>query len=161
MTFVSLLDHASRLPLRSLAAGETLITEGEAVSSLYVLARGTVVVERDGVAVARIDTPGAMFGEMAMLLSSPATATVRCETDTDVRVAEDPQRFLTDEPAAALEVARVLAGRVDGLTQYLVDVKQQYSDLDGHLGMLDTVLGALTFGQRQRSRPGSVRDPEA
>ena len=160
MTVVSLLDHASRLPLRSLAAGETLITEGEAVSSLYVLARGTVVVERDGVAVARIDTPGAMFGEMSMLLASPATATVRCETDTDVRVADNPQRFLTDEPAAALEVARVLAGRVDGLTQYLVDVKQQYSDLDGHLGMLDTVLGALTFGQRQRSRPGSVRDPE-
>jgi CRP/FNR family cyclic AMP-dependent transcriptional regulator len=156
---VSLLDHCTQLPLRTLAAGETLIEEGDGVSSLYVLVQGTVVVERDAVAVARIDTPGAMFGEMSMLLDVPATATVRCETDTHVRVADDPQTFLTREPAAALEVARVLAGRVDGLTQYLVDVKQQYSDLDGHLGMLDTVLGALAFQQRPRSRPGSVRDP--
>lgn len=157
---MSLLDHSSGLPERTFDAGETVITEGDDVGRLFVLAKGTVVVERDDIPVARIDTPGAMFGEMSLLLETPATATVRCETATVMRVAETPRTFLTQEPEAALEVARVLAGRVDALTQYLVDVKQQYSDLEGHLGMLDTVLGALTYGQRPRARPGSARDPD-
>jgi CRP/FNR family cyclic AMP-dependent transcriptional regulator len=160
VTDVSLLDHSTSLPEVTRQAGEILIMEGDAVSELFVLVRGTVVVERDDVAVARINTQGAMFGEMSLLLRKPATATVRCESDVVLRVSDDPETFLVQQPAAALEVARVLAGRVDGLTQYLVDVKHQYSDLEGHLGMLDTVLGALTYGQRPRARPGSVRDPQ-
>lgn len=160
MRRVSLLEHSAHLPEQTFAAGDAVIDEGEAVGRLFVLVRGTVIVERDDVAVARIDTPGAMFGEMSLLLETPATATVRCETETLMRVADRPRTYLTEEPEAALDVARVLAGRVDALTQYLVDVKHQYSDLDGHLGMLDTVLSALTHAQRPRSRPGSARDPE-
>jgi CRP/FNR family cyclic AMP-dependent transcriptional regulator len=158
---VSMLDHCYQLPELTFAPGTSVIKQGESAWTLFVLVQGIVVVERDAVAVARIDTPGAVFGEMSVLLESPATATVRCETEVSMRVADDPLQFMTVQPEVALELARVLAGRVDSLTQYLVDVKQQYADLDGHLGMLDTVLGALTFQQRPRSRPGSVRDPDS
>mgnify|MGYP006160438699 CR=1 FL=1 len=33
--------------------------------------------------------------------------------------------------------------RLDGLTQYLVDVKQQFAGLTGHLGMVDQILDSL------------------
>ena len=42
-----------------------------------MLVSGQVVVEHDGVPFARIDTPGAVFGEMSAVLDRPATATVR------------------------------------------------------------------------------------
>lgn len=157
---MTLLSAARLLPEVRLEDGDVLIEQGEPGGRLFVLESGTVLVERDAIAVARIDTPGAVFGEMSMLLGAPSTATVRCQGPCALRVADDPEHFFAAHPQAALELARVCAGRVDALTRYLVDVKQQYSELDGHLGMLDTVLAALTHQQRPRARPGSVRDPD-
>jgi CRP/FNR family cyclic AMP-dependent transcriptional regulator len=57
------------------------------------------VVEHDGVPVARIDSPGAVFGEMSAVLDRPATATVRAVGQVQVHVADDPVAFLTDRPA--------------------------------------------------------------
>lgn len=157
---MSLLSAARLLPQVRPGEGDILIEQGEPGGRLFVLESGTVLVERDAIAVARIDTPGAVFGEMAMLLGTPSTATVRCQTACVLRVADDPETFFAAHPGAALELARVCAGRVDALTRYLVDVKQQYSELDGHLGMLDTVLAALSHQQHPRARPGSARDPD-
>lgn len=157
---MTMLPAARFLPQVRLDEGEVLIEQGEPGGPLFVLESGTVLVERDAIAVARIDTPGAVFGEMSMLLGTAATATVRCQTPCVLRVADDPEALFAAHPEAALELARVCAGRVDALTSYLVDVKQQYAELDGHLGMLDTVLAALTHQQRPRARPGSARDPE-
>jgi hypothetical protein len=52
------------------------------------------------------------------------------------------------------------AARLDGLTQYLVDVKQQFAGLDGHLGMIDQILDTLVHHQSGPTQTGSVRDPE-
>lgn len=157
---MTLLDAAAALPELALAAQAVVITQGDPASRLLVLQSGAVLVERDGVPVARIATPGAVFGEMALLLGKAATATVRCESPSVFRVADDPMRFLDEHPEAALELARVAAGRVDALTQYLVDVKRQYADQGDHFGMLDTVLGALSQQQAPTARPGSLRDPQ-
>ena len=54
-----------------------LIEEGATAGRMFVLESGEVVVEHDGVPFARIDTPGAVFGEMSAVLDRPATATVR------------------------------------------------------------------------------------
>ena len=78
---MSLLDAASGLPHLSASAEESVVRQGEPGGRLLVLISGTVVVSRDGVAVARTDRPGAVFGEMAVALGRPATATVTCETD--------------------------------------------------------------------------------
>lgn len=157
---MTLLEAAAGLVALERAAQSVLIAQGDPVAALFVLESGAVLVERDGVPVARITTPGAVFGEMALLLGKPATATVRCETASVFRVADDPAAFLAEHPEAALELARVAAGRVDALTQYLVDVKRQYAEHGDHLGMLDTVLGALSHQQAPTARPGSARDPE-
>ena len=47
-----------------------------------------------------------------------------------------------------------------GLTHYLVDVKQQFTGLTGHLGMVDQILDTLVHHQAPRARTGSARDPE-
>jgi hypothetical protein len=68
--------------------------------------------------------------------------------------------FLRTRPGAALTVLRMTAARLDGLTQYLVDVKQQFAGLDGHLGMVDGILDSLVHHQGPPPQPGSARDPE-
>ena len=52
------------------------------------------------------------------------------------------------------------AARLDGLTQYLVDVKEQFAGHDDHLGMVDRILDTLVHHQAPRPRTGSARDPE-
>ena len=46
------------------------------------------------------------------------------------------------------------------MTTYLVDLKQQYADHEGGLGMVDVVLGSLMQRSGTRSELGSERDPD-
>jgi CRP-like cAMP-binding protein len=155
-----LLAMSADLPVESVPAGTVLIAEGSQPGRLLVLVSGEVVVEHDGVPFARIDTPGAVFGEMSAVLDRPATATVRAVGELRVHVVDDPLGFLTDRPGAALAVLRTTASRLDGLTHYLVDVKQQFADAGGHLGLVDQILDTLVHHQGPTSRTGSARDPE-
>jgi CRP/FNR family transcriptional regulator, cyclic AMP receptor protein len=155
-----LLALCADLPVRRLAPGELLIEEGTHPNQLFVLEEGAVTIERDGTPFARIDSPGAVFGELSFVLAQPATATVRAADEVGVRLVEDPEAFFTERPSAALAVLRMTATRLDGLTQYLVDVKQQFSGFTGHLGMVDQILDTLVHHQAPRATPGSARDPE-
>jgi CRP/FNR family transcriptional regulator, cyclic AMP receptor protein len=156
-----LLEYCDGLPMRSVAAGDVLIEEGVRHDGMLVLVSGSVSVERDGVQFASVDTPGAMFGEMSVVLDKVATATVRARSDVEVYTIAEPLDFLRDKPGAALAVLRVTAARLDGLTQYLVDVKQQYADRDDHLGMVDGILDVLVHHHPKQPQTGSARDPEA
>ncbi len=46
------------------------------------------------------------------------------------------------------------------MTTYLADLKHQYGDHEGGLGMIDVVLGSLMRGHESRSEFGSERDPD-
>jgi len=155
-----LLDYCGGLPVRSVPAGEVLIDEGVRHDGMWVLVSGSVNIERDGVPFARVDTPGAVFGEMSVVLDKVATATVRARSDVEVYAIAAPLDFLRDQPGAALAVLRVTAARLDGLTQYLVDVKQQFADRDDHLGMVDGILDVLVHHHPKPVQTGSARDPE-
>ena len=155
-----LLELSDGQPEVRLADGDVLIEEGSTPDRLYVLVSGQVVVEHDGVAFARVDTPGAVFGEMSAVLDRPATATVRAAGEVAVRAVDDPLGFLSDAPGAALAVLRTTASRLDGLTQYLVDVKRQFAGSAGHVGMVDAILDQLVHHQGPKPRTGSARDPE-
>ena len=155
-----LLEISADMPVEHVPAGAVLIEEGVDAGRMYVLISGSVSVERDGVAFATIAHAGAVFGEMAVVLGKPATATVRAASDVEVRVIDDPEAFLRDRPGAAYAILRTTATRLDGLTQYLVDVKQQFSDLDGHLGMVGRILDTLVNHQAPTTSAGSARDPE-
>ena len=156
-----LLEQCTGLPVKAMSAGDVLIQEGLRPDHMLVLISGSANIERDGVAFARVDTPGAVFGEMSVVLDQVATATVRASSDVEVYAISEPLQFLRDKPGAALAVLRVTAARLDGMTKYLVDVKLQFADRDDHLGMVGAILDTLVHHQPAQSRTGSVRDPEA
>lgn len=67
---------APYVAVKHLAAGEEVVREGEAGSSVFILGSGDLVVERAGATLTTLSPP-AHFGEIAMLRESPRTATVR------------------------------------------------------------------------------------
>jgi CRP/FNR family cyclic AMP-dependent transcriptional regulator len=156
----NLLEFCVDQPVESTSAGEVLIEEGSSPGRMFVLVSGSLTAEHDGVPIARIDTPGAVFGEMSVVLDKPATATLRADSDVRVHVIDDPMTFLVERPGAALAVLRTTASRLDGLTQYVADVKRQLAGSEGHLGMVGQILDTLVHHQGVPARPGSARDPE-
>jgi CRP/FNR family transcriptional regulator, cyclic AMP receptor protein len=158
-----LLEIAAGFPRRNLAEGEVLLTDGGIVDALYVLVSGALRVEKGGVAVAALAQPGACVGEMSLLLGIPATADVVAVTASEVAVVDDARAMLDAEQQSGsltLELARMLAGRLQVMTTYLVDLKHQYADHEGGLGMVDVVLGTLMQGAGPKRELRSARDPD-
>lgn len=149
------------MPPRQLAPGETLIAEGDEIVNLYELRSGTVEIVRGGATVAIVAEPGALFGEMSLLLERPASASVRARTETEVVEVDDARNRLTSEPGFAVMLAQLLARRVDTMTGYLADLRRQYADHEGGLGMVDEVLASLSHSAPRDVEPGSEREPDA
>jgi len=61
-----------------------LLPEGQTSGHLYVLKSGSIEVLRGEMQVAVVEEPGAVFGEMSVLLNRPHTATVRALTPIEV-----------------------------------------------------------------------------
>lgn len=131
------------LPAIACVPGQVVIAEGRPVAGLYFLESGEVEVIKGGSVIAEVFEPGAVFGDMAYLLGSAPTATVRALTPCVFRQVADPREFFRLNPDVALHMARILARRLDSLNRYLVDIKQQFKDRSDHLGMIDEVLDAL------------------
>lgn len=148
----AILEAARRHRVRPFRAGEVLLEEGPSSGRLLVLLRGEVEVLRHAVRIARTAEPGAVFGEMSALLGGPHTASVRAVSEGELAVIEDPVAFLAQSADASLEIARMLARRLDTLSRYLVDVKRQYEGHD-HLQMVDEVLDTLMHRPTRSSRP--------
>ena len=65
------------LPVAAYRAGETVLAAGTTSGRLLVLKTGAVEVMKDGMQLAEVSEPGAVFGELSMLLDQPHTADVR------------------------------------------------------------------------------------
>ena len=100
------------------APGEAVILEGQQSDELYVVAHGEASVEitssGGGLVQLAILGPGALFGELAYLLRTPRSATVRAKTDLEVwRLSRSALEALGEEaPAAALAFQQSLAARL-------------------------------------------------
>lgn len=102
-----------------MAPGMTLIEQGGRTGQLYVLKNGELEVVRDGKHVTTIRTPGAVIGEMSVLLDKPQTAMVRAITEVDYFVIDDAIEVLKTHPDWLLQIARLLAQRVNATTALL------------------------------------------
>lgn len=96
---------------RSLAEGEVLLTEGDTADALYLLAGGALVVVKDDPSRGEIALgtlrPGAVVGEMALVLDRPRNATVKASEEAELlRIGLDALRTAA---AAAPGVAAALA----------------------------------------------------
>src|ERR1044071_5093281 len=115
----ALRDH----PARSFSVGDAVLVQGERTGLLYVLREGTVEVIKDDVTVATVSEPGAIFGDLSVLLGVPHTASVRATTAASFYLVSSPQAFLAQNPAVCLHLCELLARRLDAVNKYLVDVK--------------------------------------
>ena len=69
-------------------------------------------VVKDGVQIAKVTTPGAVFGELFILLDQCHTADVRALEHSEFHIADAPT-FLASDSTVALYVAAILAQRLD------------------------------------------------
>ena len=67
----------------SAPAGTVLTREGEPAETFFVIASGTVHIERDG-AFIRSMTDGGFLGEIGLLEGTETTATATCATDCEL-----------------------------------------------------------------------------
>ena len=155
-----LLALAQDAERRTFAPGEVLLADGAPVPTLYVLLEGGLRVEKAGVAITTVTEPGACVGEMSLLLGVPATADVVAQDESVVAVIDDAAARLDSDPHVARALAQLLARRLHAMTTYLADLKQQYADHDGGLGMVDVVLESLMRSSGSRTQLGSERDPD-
>jgi len=116
-------DGISQLPVASYSTGDRIIAAGGPPDKLRFLKSGRVEVVRDGNRIALTKTPGGVLGELSLQLDTEATADVVALEDTEVHVADAPLDFLQSHPEICLQVAKILAYRLNAASPYLVDVK--------------------------------------
>jgi CRP-like cAMP-binding protein len=121
-----LADH----PLRVFEAGDVVLSSGSRTGRLLFLERGAVDVVVDDVEVARISEPGAVFGDVALLLDQPHKADVRAVRTSSFHVVEDGEAFLDAEPGVLLYIAKVLALRLDAVNHLLIEARSRSAEAE-------------------------------
>jgi len=151
----AVLDYCSGGVERKVPEGTLMIHEGGKTGHLFVLLQGKLEVIKGDSIVAVLTEPGAMLGEMSVLLDQPHTATVRAASDSMVYEIDDAASFLRDQPEVALLIARLLAQRLNVATTYLADLMHQYAGHGTHLSMVSELLQSMINLPPSQVSPGS------
>ena len=75
---------AERMRREQVAAGQPVVREGEAGDRFYVVLSGLLAVSQEDLGPRRVLRPGDYFGEVALALDVPRTASVRAMTPATV-----------------------------------------------------------------------------
>ena len=146
----STIEICAGLPERQVAEGEDILVENHKGQSLFVLKEGAVEILKKDTQVNVVSSPGSIFGEVSVLLGRAHMATVRTLKPSTFFVIEDAKSFLQDNPEINLHLARLLAVRLNSVTTYLVDLKDQFESREDHLGMVDEVLESILHHQENQ-----------
>jgi CRP-like cAMP-binding protein len=140
-----------------------VIVDGSKTGRLLILKKGTVAIMKEDIEIAKVAEPGAVFGELSILLNQPHTADVRAVETSQFHIA-DATALLAQNPIAALYVATVLAHRLDGANHALIQLKNQLQSGEPHSVVAKTVSkmeGLLAVGGASLVYAGYPRDPFA
>ena len=154
-----MLSHSAHLPEVSFEPGDVVVAEGGAAGPIWSLVSGALQVRKGLIPVNTVTEPGALVGEISLLLNSAFSATVEATSPTVMRYAADGRALMSSNPAISTLVAVGLADRLNFVTTYLADLKHQYGDAPG-LSMIPNVLRQLAQRQSPVARPGSAREPD-
>lgn len=155
----NMLALSAHLPEFTFAPGEVVVREGGSAGGIWILVSGALQVRKGDVVVNAINRPGALVGEISVLLGTNYGATVEATASSLLRFAADGEALLASDPDISRLVAMGLAERLNFVTTYLADLKHQYGDAPG-LAMVSDVLNELAHRQKALARPGSARDPD-
>ncbi|MGY3618461.1 cyclic nucleotide-binding domain-containing protein [Bradyrhizobium sp. USDA 10063] len=156
----AMLDYCGGGVQRQVPAGTLIIHEGGKTGHLFVLIEGRLEVIKGDAVVAVLSEPGAVLGEMSVLLDQSHTATVRAASDSLVYEFDDAAAFLREQPEVALLLARLLAQRLNVATTYLADLMYQYADHGTHLSMVGEILQSMINLPPMQVAPGSDRQSD-
>jgi CRP-like cAMP-binding protein len=123
-------NSLASLPVVTYQPGETVIVDGSKSNRLLILKEGNVAIVKDDIEIAKVAEPGAVFGELSVLLGKPHTADVHALETSQFHIA-NATALLEQNPSAVLYVATVLAHRLDGANQALIQLKNQLQTGEG------------------------------
>jgi len=156
----AMLDYCVGGLEKRVRAGDVFLHEGGRTGHLFILIEGRVEVVRGDVVVASISEPGAIFGEMSLLLELDHTAAVRAASDATIYEIDDAARFMREQPEVALLIAKLLARRLYVATTYLADLRRQYAGHGNHLAMVGDLLQSMINLAPAEVSPGSDRQSD-
>ena len=131
-------NSLASLPVVTYQPGETVIADGSKTGRLLILKKGTVAIVKEDTEIAKVAEPGAVFGELSILLDQPHTADVRALETSQFHVA-NATALLEQNPVAVLYVAAVLAHRLDSANHALIQLKHQLQTGEPHSVVAKTV----------------------
>jgi CRP-like cAMP-binding protein len=142
------LESLTVFPEVAFAEGELVLRQGTTTERLLFLKEGAVDIVRDEVLIARVAEPGAVFGDMAVILGRPHSADVRAAEPTRCHVVENATLLLEAEPGLALYVMTVLASRLDAVNRHLIEARKGLDDAAAPRGFLAETLDNLGRAMR-------------
>ncbi len=154
-----MLRLSMHLPLVEVRAGDEVVSQGGPSGGVWVLVSGALQVFKGDVAVNTITKKGRSSARCPSCSGTDHGATVVATEPTTLRYAEDGHAFLFGDPQITKLIAVGLAERLNFVSTYLADLKDQYGDASG-LSMVSEVLAHLAERQVVTARPGSARDPD-
>jgi CRP/FNR family transcriptional regulator, cyclic AMP receptor protein len=143
--------------------GESVIADGSKTGRLLILKKGTVAIEKEGTEVAKVSEPGAVFGELSLLLDRPHTADVRVLETSQFHVA-NAAALVDQNPIAVLYIAKMLAHRLDDANHALLQLKSQLQAGEPHSVVaktLNKIQGLLAVSGASLVYAGYPHDPLA
>jgi CRP-like cAMP-binding protein len=146
-------DRLTACPLVAFAEGELMLRQGAVTERLLVLSEGAVDIVRDGAVLARVSEPGAVLGELAVILGRPHSADVWAAAPSRCHVVEDAGRRLLADPELALYVMTVLASRLDAVNDLLIEARARLGDAGPQRGFLAETLESLGRAMRGGGLP--------
>src|SRR6188472_3114835 len=82
------------LPIRVFERGDVVLAQGSMTGRLLFLKQGVVDIVMEEVFLTRVTEPGAVFGDVALLLQQPHTADVLAVESSSFYVVEEAEAFL-------------------------------------------------------------------
>lgn len=103
-----------------MAAGSTIVDQGDQGTEAYIVLAGDAVVRRNGRKIATLGV-GDAIGEMSLLDHGPRTATVVADSDMRLLVltSKDFTKLVKDTPTLGLKLASSLASRIRELDRQI------------------------------------------
>ena len=105
---------ATTVQMEYYPANHTLFNQGDTGQLMYIIKRGKVAVERNGVAIADLKDND-FFGEMALVSDEPRNATIRTLSEIELLTLQkkDFQHLLSTNPAIASTVSYEVVKRAN------------------------------------------------
>lgn len=127
---------------RTYPAGREIVVEGQQGNELFVILRGRITIEKDGMAVTELRA-GHHFGEMGLIDSAPRSATIRAKEPTRVMIIDrsDLMTLMRKDSVLAVKLlwsfVQVISDRLRVTTNELTNTRQALAILQEEDNMED------------------------